>query len=201
MIQVYGTGIVSLFGIILSICGIILSVYMDWTVWCHILTIGIIAGTGLGILFICQVVVVTYWFDRKIALATGIAECGSGFGLAIFSLVINKLMQAYGWRGTQIILAGFISLCFAFSSLQSAPTVRIWRSYSQIFSTRRFNTAIKETLNFNLLCNNYRFTMFVISNFLLNFVFFTPLVIVTDRIKKMGLGDNTDAARYGQKVC
>lgn len=88
-----------------------------------------------------------------------------------------------------------MSLCIGFSALHSSPTVKIWRSWREMFSARTFATALKEAINFRLLWKNCRFVVFTVSNVLLSFVYFLPLIVVTDRIKKWKLGDDSDAAR------
>lgn len=44
---------------------------------------GGVGGFGLGLIYLPSIVSVGYYFDRKRAIATGIAVCGSGFGAFI----------------------------------------------------------------------------------------------------------------------
>ncbi|KPM10008.1 monocarboxylate transporter-like protein 6 [Sarcoptes scabiei] len=115
LIKVYGCRTVSIVGTILTIFGLGLSTVFDRSIYLHCFTLGFLAGCGLGFLFIAQVVIVTVWFDEKLGLATGLAECGSGFGMAIFALVIDHFIQVYSWKGAMIILCGLISTCLAIS--------------------------------------------------------------------------------------
>ena len=48
------------------------------------------------------------YFDKRRALATGIASCGSGVGTFIFAPLTNYLITEYTWKGTMWILAGII---------------------------------------------------------------------------------------------
>jgi MFS family permease len=41
---------------------------------------------------------VGYYFDKKRAMATGIAVCGSGIGTFIFAPLASYLVQEYTWR-------------------------------------------------------------------------------------------------------
>jgi len=53
-------------------------------------------------------VIVSFYFGRRRALATGIAVCGSGMGVLIFSPVARFLLVTYGWRGGNLILSAFV---------------------------------------------------------------------------------------------
>lgn len=69
------------------------------------------AGIGFGFIYLPAVVAVSYYFETKRSLATGIAVCGSGFGTFAFAPLATYLLEEYGWRGANLILAGFILNC------------------------------------------------------------------------------------------
>lgn len=73
-----------------------------------------------------SIVMVGFYFDRKRALATGIAVCGSGIGTFVFAPLGSMLLESYGWKGANIILAGIILngiVCGAvFHPLEARPT-------------------------------------------------------------------------------
>jgi len=48
-------------------------------------TYGIMGGVGLGILYLPNMIAVSYYFEKKRALATGIAVCGAGVGCFVFA--------------------------------------------------------------------------------------------------------------------
>jgi len=50
---------------------------------------------------------VSFYFKRRRAFATGVTVCGTGVGLLVCSPVINFLMDTYGWRRTCWILGAF----------------------------------------------------------------------------------------------
>jgi MFS family permease len=57
-----------------------------------------------------------WYFEKNCGLALGIATCGGGCGTFLMPLVIEALMDVYGWRGCMLILAGInlnISVCGA----------------------------------------------------------------------------------------
>ena len=67
-------------------------------------TTGIITGLGFCMVYTPSVVAINFYFDRKKALATGIALCGSGVGMFIFAPLTTWLINRYGVRGTFLIL-------------------------------------------------------------------------------------------------
>jgi predicted MFS family arabinose efflux permease len=51
---------------------------------------------------------VGYYFDKKRALATGIAVCGSGIGTFVFAPFGTFLVDEFGWKGANIIFGALI---------------------------------------------------------------------------------------------
>ena len=47
-----------------------------------------------------------FYFEKKRAIATGLAVCGSGIGTFIFAPLCNYLVEEYTWKGATLILAG-----------------------------------------------------------------------------------------------
>ena len=68
-------------------------------------------------MYLPAVCFVSYYFDRRRAMATGIAVCGSGIGTFIFPPFMNFLLSSYGWRGSLMILAGISLHCCIFGAL------------------------------------------------------------------------------------
>ncbi|XP_059179084.1 monocarboxylate transporter 12-like [Physella acuta] len=73
-----------------------------------ILIYGVIGGFGFGMMYLPAVVAVSVYFEKKRALATGIAVCGSGIGTFILAPVTEILLNEYGWRWTLMILGAII---------------------------------------------------------------------------------------------
>ncbi|CAL8110742.1 unnamed protein product [Orchesella dallaii] len=72
---------------------------------------GIIGGSGFGMIYVPAVIAVGFYFEKKRALATGIAICGSGIGNFIFPPFIQFLNQRYGWQKTIFVLGLVVLLC------------------------------------------------------------------------------------------
>ncbi|XP_064615838.1 uncharacterized protein LOC135479863 [Liolophura sinensis] len=56
-------------------------------------------------------------FDRRRALATGIALSGAGVGVLVLSYPIERLLTEYGWRGTALIISGIFLNCCVFAAM------------------------------------------------------------------------------------
>jgi len=54
---------------------------------------------------------VNFYFEKKRAMATGIAVCGSGFGTFLCAPFAAWLQDSYGWRGAHLIIGGLVLNC------------------------------------------------------------------------------------------
>lgn len=64
-----------------------------------------------------SLIIIGYYFEKYRALATGIAVCGSGFGVVIFSRGLATFVEHYGWKWTFRLEAGLVSLTCLISFL------------------------------------------------------------------------------------
>ena len=76
-----------------------------------LITYGVCGGIGFGLIYLPAIVSVGYYFEKRRALATGIAVCGSGFGTFVFAPVASAMLVSFDWRGANLILAGLILNC------------------------------------------------------------------------------------------
>ena len=74
------------------------------------LTYGLVWGVGSSLSFVSSIVVLGRYFDKRLALANGIATSGSGVGSLIAGPVINYLLQSVGWKNSMRILSGFANV-------------------------------------------------------------------------------------------
>lgn len=68
-------------------------------------------GLGLGFAYLPAIVAVSFYFEKRRSLATGLAVCGSGFGTFIFAPLTQMLLDEYGWKGTVLIETGLLLNC------------------------------------------------------------------------------------------
>ncbi|XP_048520513.1 monocarboxylate transporter 3 isoform X2 [Dendroctonus ponderosae] len=117
----FGCRAVCIAGALISTSAFILSAFCPTVNWL-MLVYGVIGGVGFGLIYLPAVVCVGYYFETKRSLATGIAVCGSGVGTFAFAPLADLLLQEFGWRGANLILAGFILNCVLFGALMRPLT-------------------------------------------------------------------------------
>lgn len=82
------------------------------------LTYSIPFGFGSSCLFVSCYVIISQYFEKKRALATGIVASGTGVGVFAVAPICQSLLDAYDWRKTYQITAGIFSvvciLCLTF---------------------------------------------------------------------------------------
>lgn len=79
------------------------------SVWMLIISYGLVGGFGMSLPYFNSLKTVTDYFDKRLALASGIAESGAGLGTVIFAPITEFLISKYGWRGTVLILSGIVA--------------------------------------------------------------------------------------------
>ena len=57
-------------------------------------------------IYLPAVIAAGFYFDKRRALATGIAVCGSGIGTFVMAPLVSSLTETYGWRGAMMVQAG-----------------------------------------------------------------------------------------------
>ena len=70
---------------------------------------------------------VSYYFEKRRAMATGIAVCGAGVGCFMFAPVGRVLLETYDWKNAMLINAGVVlnaCVCGMVSALLIKETVR-----------------------------------------------------------------------------
>lgn len=101
----YGCRKALIFGGILTSVGVFASAFAD-SIGMLCFLFGIVAGTGMSMGYVTSLVMVAFYFQKKRALATGLAVCGSGIGTFVFAPLFEFLIEKYTWRGSLIILSG-----------------------------------------------------------------------------------------------
>ena len=72
-----------------------------------IITYGILQGIGLGLMVPAAFTSFNHYFVRRRTFAMGVTQMIIGIGAMVIPLVIQKLLEEYGFRGTQAIIAAF----------------------------------------------------------------------------------------------
>lgn len=111
----YGCRKIAIAGSLLATSGFVMSFFSNSLEFLF-LTFSI-SGFGLALCYVTSIVIVAYYFEKKRALATGLAVCGTGIGTFVFAPLIIVLLERYDWRGTLLILSGFFLNIMVFGSL------------------------------------------------------------------------------------
>ncbi len=112
----------------LFVCGLMVSglaVYIR-SLPLFYLGFGVIAGTGIGVGYICPVSTLVKWFPDRRGLATGLAIMGFGFGALIAGSLIQFLITHTGLAPTFFILAALYGSVMVFSARILEPPPEGW---------------------------------------------------------------------------
>nr|XP_006825158.1 PREDICTED: monocarboxylate transporter 12-B-like [Saccoglossus kowalevskii] len=100
-------------GGVLSACGLVLSAFTT-TIHQLYFTYGVFTSLAFWLLPVPSLALVGKYFKKRLSMAVGLALAGTGAGQFLFSLVIQILLDTYGWRGTMIVLGGLsLNICVA----------------------------------------------------------------------------------------
>ena len=91
--------------------------------------------------YIPAILIVGFYFEKKRALANGIANSGSGLGAFIYAPLCHVLLMYYGWRGSLLILSALVLNCIVCSAL--FRPLRAKRIGSNIIECDYFQPAVK----------------------------------------------------------
>jgi len=75
-------------------------------------------------MYLPSIVIVGVHFERRRALATGLAVCGTGVGTMLLAPFVERLLRVYGWRGTLLIEAGLLLNCCVCAGVYRPPSTR-----------------------------------------------------------------------------
>ena len=71
----------------------------------------------MGMAYLSALVTVGHCFEKKRALATGIAVCGSGVGGFVMAPLLEYLLYKYSWKGAMWIISGISLNCAVMGAL------------------------------------------------------------------------------------
>ncbi|CCD64115.1 Major facilitator superfamily (MFS) profile domain-containing protein [Caenorhabditis elegans] len=106
----YGCRITTITGAGVAFVGCALS-YFATAMWHIVITVGVIMGTGFGLMYCPAIVIVTMYFENKRSLATGIAVAGAGVGTVLFAPINAFFINNYGWRSVFLAFLFILVLC------------------------------------------------------------------------------------------
>lgn len=116
LVNRYGCRAVTIAGALLASLCLCLSMFAQNVATLYV-TVGLLTGLGLGLIYLPAIVSVTCYFEKYRSLATGIAVCGSGMGTFLIAPLTQVLVDEYTWRGAFLITGGLMLNCVVFGIL------------------------------------------------------------------------------------
>ncbi|CAF3316535.1 unnamed protein product [Rotaria socialis] len=122
----YGCRPIIIIGSIGAAACMVLSTFSP-NVGAMIIIYGIFGGVFFGMVYLPSVVMVSFYFDKKRAIANGLVTAGTGLGALSFGPLANYLMKIYGWQAGIRIFAAIMLTCIGFGSIMRPlqPTKRL----------------------------------------------------------------------------
>lgn len=115
--------------------------------WQLYFTYGIIVGTGISATFITVTATTARWFTHRRGLALGIVSSGVGLGTLVLIPAAERLIAAYGWSTTYLIIgvATWVLMIPASLLLRRGPGERQRLAYGEN-GTSSFSEADRKIL-------------------------------------------------------
>jgi MFS family permease len=124
--------------VVLTISGFLvgLGYLLMWkigAVWQLYLFYGVIIGSGMGGSWVPIVSTVARWFAKRRSLMTGIVLSGISIGTLIGAPVASRLISAYDWRMSYVIVSGIVLVVVVLAAqfLRRDPTQVKQRPYGE----------------------------------------------------------------------
>ena len=161
----FGCRVVSFAGALLSVLGLFLTSFIQEVNKMYV-TYGLVWGVGSSFAFVSSIVVLGQYFERKLALANGIATSGSGVGSLVAGPVINYLLETVGWKNSMRILSAIASVLWI-AALLFKP-----RESHQDIMERKMNSKLFDTS----IWKNKAYVLWVSTVALFQFGYLIPFV-------------------------
>ncbi|VDN57707.1 unnamed protein product [Dracunculus medinensis] len=110
LVNKYGARKVAITGSLISALSFAASIVSS-NIYIFMIFYGVLGGIGFGLIFLPAIVYVSYYFESRRSIATGIAVAGSGVGTFVMPQICMLLLNKTGWQATVCVLAAFSLLC------------------------------------------------------------------------------------------
>lgn len=80
--------------------------------WHFILCLSILGGVAAAVVTTVSIAVLSHWFNRRRALASGLCMGGSSAGGAIIPIILHNLFPQYGWKWSIRVFAFIALACY-----------------------------------------------------------------------------------------
>ncbi|WP_394943793.1 MFS transporter [uncultured Ilumatobacter sp.] len=161
---------VMIFGAVVMVIGLLLTAEVS-SIRLGYLTYGLGVGIGVACCYVPMVATVGGWFEQRRTLALGLAVAGIGFGTLVMVPIMERVIEANGWRDAYRVLAavsGVLLVIAALGAHRSPGSAVAPRPIREIISGRR------------------DFWFLYASSLFLAAALFTPFVFMADYIDTTG---------------
>ncbi len=131
LLGVVAGGLTDRFGsrILMTLCGFLLAIgYLLMSqitaVWQFYIVYGVVVGTGMSGCFVSLTSTIARWFVKRRGIMTGVILSGTGVGALIAPPLATRLISAYHWRTSYLIMAFAVLIVVTFAArfLRHDPT-------------------------------------------------------------------------------
>ncbi|KAK5046343.1 hypothetical protein LTR84_008487 [Exophiala bonariae] len=145
--------------------------------WHFILCLSVCGGIASAVLATVAIAVLSHWFHRRRALASGICMAGSSFGGTTIPIALQKILPRYGWVWSMRILAftALVFYCVGILLVKGRSPKR--ETAKSIIDFRVFKTA--------------SFTFLAIAVFTFEFIIFGCAALLPTYVRFAGFGEDT----------
>ena len=185
--------------VVLTISGFLvgLGYLLMWkigAVWQLYLFYGVIIGSGMGGSWVPIVSTVARWFAKRRSLMTGIVLSGISIGTLIGAPVASRLISAYDWRMSYVIVSGIVLVVVVLAAqlLRRDPTQAKQRPYGENEGEKQ--EPVSETHSFSLreAVRTRQFWLTSSMFFCFGFCFYTIMTHIV--LHAIGLGISSTSA-------
>ena len=142
------------------------------------LTLGVMTGLGLGLIYYPAIDVLNSFFDKKLGTANGFANCGSGIGQMAIAPLITWSLAYYGMAGSLYTIAGLVGFCILFAFFYTKPE-------------QAGETEAEDEATLCSVLNDPKFLLILTSELLWWLAVICALSFTTDRAVHRGVTDST----------
>lgn len=145
--------------------------------WHFMLCLSVCGGIAAAILTTVAIAVLSHWFHRRRALASGICMGGSSLGGTTIPILLRNILPRFGWEWSIRIIA-FISLGFYMAGILLVK------------GRSRKNRAARATIDFRVF-TTARLTFLAIAVFCFEFIIFGCAALLPTYVRFAGFGSDT----------
>ncbi|KAJ8386399.1 hypothetical protein AAFF_G00171040 [Aldrovandia affinis] len=185
LVNKYGSRPVMMVGGCLSGCGLIAASFCN-TVQELYFCVGVVGGLGLAFNLNPALTMIGKYFYKRRPIANGIAMAGSPVFLSTMAPLNSWFFDQFGWRGSFLILGGFLLNCCVAGSLMRPigpkPPPPPPKAVAKLQDKRTLMQRINSVIDLTLFTHR-GFLLYIMGNIIMFFGLFTPLVFLSNYAK------------------